>query len=140
MEAIAEYEPLLVKDGRTGPQIQRIERKIGHAQAVRVGRTLYITGAVRWGQNDKSSAADEMKEKIHSTFGDIRQMLEVHGADVSDIVKETVYTKNLDAAIEAEAARSELYGDHTPTAKWVGVSKLLYPELLIEIGIVAIIP
>ena len=73
-------------------------------------------------------------------IADIRQMLTVHGATVADIVKETVYTKNIEAAIEAEAIRNELYGDQLPDAKWVGVSRLLYPELLVEIGIVAKLP
>ena len=65
---------------------------------------------------------------------------EIHPTTVADIVKETVYTKNIEAAIEAEAIRNELYSDQIPDAKWIGVSRLLYPELLVEIGIVAKLP
>lgn len=141
MEAAVMTEQYLSsRSDNYGSQVKKIDKKIGHVQAVQVGRTLYISGAVRWGRNGGASAPDDMKRQMRNAFGDIRRMLEAHGATVADIVKETVYTKNIEAAIEAEAIRSELYGDHTPTAKWVGVSRLLYPELLIEIGIVAKIP
>lgn len=140
MEAIMVQDSFQVRGAGQKSRMERIERKIGHVQAVRVGNTLYISGAVRWGRNGRAFAEDEMKNQMRSAFGDVRQMLEIHGATVSDIIKETVYTKNLEAAIEAEAIRAELYGDHTPTAKWVGVSRLSYPELLVEIGIVARIP
>jgi 2-iminobutanoate/2-iminopropanoate deaminase len=123
-----------------GSQLERVDKKIGYVQAARVGKTLYISGSVRWHQNGHAFAADEMRAQMRHAFNDIRQMLQTHGATVANIVKETVYTKNIEAAIEAEAIRSELYGDYSPAAKWVGVSRLLYPELLIEIGIVAKLP
>lgn len=123
-----------------GSQLERVDKKIGYVQAAKVGKTLYISGSVRWHQNGHTFAAEEMRAQMRHAFNDIRQMLQAHGATVADIVKETVYTKNIEAAIEAEAIRSELYGDYSPAAKWVGVSRLLYPELLIEIGIVAKLP
>lgn len=123
-----------------GSQLERVDKKIGYVQAAKVGKTLYISGSVRWHQNGHTFAAEEMRAQMRHAFNDIRQMLQAHGATVANIVKETVYTKNIEAAIEAEAIRSELYGDYSPAAKWVGVSRLLYPELLIEIGIVAKLP
>jgi 2-iminobutanoate/2-iminopropanoate deaminase len=140
MEAAVMAEPYLASRSDHGSQVKKIDKKIGHVEAVQVGKTLYISGSVRWGRNGGSSAPDDMKQQMRNACGDISRMLEAHGATVADIIKETVYTKNIEAAIEAEAIRSELYGDHSPTAKWVGVSRLLYPELLIEIGIVAKIP
>ena len=126
--------------GNMGSQLERVDKKIGYVQAARVGKTLYISGSVRWHQNGHTFAAEEMRAQMRHAFNDIRQMLQAHGATVANIVKETVYTKNIEAAIEAEAIRSELYGEYSPAAKWVGVSRLLYPELLIEIGIVAKLP
>ena len=123
-----------------GSRLERVDEKIGYVQAARVGKTLYISGSVRWHQNGHAFAAEEMRAQMRHAFNDIRQMLQTHGATVADIVKETVYTKNIEAAIEAEAIRNELYGDYSPQAKWVGVSRLLYPELLIEIGIIAKLP
>jgi enamine deaminase RidA (YjgF/YER057c/UK114 family) len=124
----------------TGARLERVEKKIGFVQAARVGKTLYIAGSVRWNQKGSLFATEEMRRQLRHAFADIRQMLSVHGASVADIVKETVYTKNIEAAIEAEAIRNELYGDESPDAKWIGVSRLLYPELLIEINIVARLP
>jgi 2-iminobutanoate/2-iminopropanoate deaminase len=123
-----------------GSRLERVDKKIGYVQAARVGKTLYISGSVRWHQNGHAFAAEEMRAQMRHAFNDIRQMLQAHGATVADIVKETVYTKNIEAAIEAETIRNELYGDYSPDAKWVGVSRLLYPELLIEIGIIVKLP
>ena len=137
--AIMQQEvPMSFQD--TGARLEKVEKKIGYVQAARVGKTLYISGSVRWSQKGSTFAAEEMRGQMRHAFADIRQMLTVHGATVADIVKETVYTKNIEAAIEAEAIRNELYGDQLPDAKWVGVSRLLYPELLVEIGIVAKLP
>ena len=140
MEAQAMQHRMPAAVNNLGSQLERVDQKIGYVQAARVGKTLYISGSVRWHQNGHAFAAEEMRAQMRHAFNDIRQMLQAHGATVADIVKETVYTKNIEAAIEAEAIRNELYGDYSPDAKWVGVSRLLYPELLIEIGIIAKLP
>ena len=55
MNAIAIQDPYIIPQKDRGSQLQKVEQKIGHVQAVRVGKTLYISGSVRWNHTNNTS-------------------------------------------------------------------------------------
>lgn len=121
--------------------LRELEQSFGYSQAVKVGGTLYISGSVSWDQDGKVLAAGDMAAQMRNAFDDIRQTLEAHGATFENVVKETIFTTDMDAAVEASSIRSEFYGDYgPPAATWVEVSRLVYAELLIEVEIIAELP
>ncbi len=69
----------------------------------------------------------------------IRRTLEKFGAGFDDIVKETIFTTDIEALKAARDARRAFYGEHTPASSWIGVERLFVPELKIEIEVIAIV-
>jgi enamine deaminase RidA (YjgF/YER057c/UK114 family) len=108
-----------------------IENEIGYCQAVRIGRVLHISGSVGKG---------EMPSAIRGAYGELKATLEANGLTFNDVVKETVFTTDLDAFIRNKPIRKEYYGTDFPAATWVQVQRLYRPEYVVEVEIMAEYP
>ena len=108
------------------------EQSIGYASAVRVGRTLYLSG--------QTSGEAGMENQIQKIYEGLGKTLAHFGADFSCVVKENIYTKDIEALKASGAVRKKFYGDKFPAATWVQVSRLFSPEDLVEVELIAILP
>ena len=108
------------------------EQPIGYASAVRVGRTLYLSG--------QTSTAQGMENQVQEIYKGLEKTLAHFGADFTCVVKENIYTKDIEALKAAGALRKKFYGESFPAATWVQVSRLFSPEDLLEVELVAILP
>ena len=100
---------------------EKIEKEIGYAQAVRIGDTLYISGSV---------GAGEMPGAIRESHDELKKTLAAHGLDFRNVVKENVFTTDLDAF---KAIRKEYYGTECPAGTWVQVQRLYLPKFVVEL-------
>jgi len=107
------------------------EKEVGYCAAVRIGNTLYISGA---------AAGGEMPGAINSVYGELKKILAAHGLSMANVVKENVYATDLDAFIKHKALRKAMYGDSFPAATWVQVARLYSPALVLEVEAVAVFP
>jgi 2-iminobutanoate/2-iminopropanoate deaminase len=105
------------------------EKDIGYCQAVRIGDTLYIAGTA--GQGDMGSA-------IRSVYDRLQKTLEANGLSFANVVKENVYTTDLDAFIQNKELRNKFYDQAFPVATWVQVQRLYVPSLVVEIELTAV--
>src|SRR5690606_15056530 len=103
-----------------------------YAQAVKVGNLLYISGTAAPGK--------DMNEQVKHVYARIKHSLKAYQLDQSHVVKETVYTRDIDAMTQAQPIRAEFYGEHHPASTWVQIDRLLEDGALVEIEIVAYIP
>jgi 2-iminobutanoate/2-iminopropanoate deaminase len=105
------------------------EEGIGYAQAVRVGNTLYVSGTVGSGA---------MPEAIKEAFTGLQKTLQAHGLTFQNVVKENIFTTDLEALKQHAAIRREFYGADFPAATWVQVSRLWSPDHVIEVEVTAV--
>jgi 2-iminobutanoate/2-iminopropanoate deaminase len=110
---------------------EAVEKDIGYAQAVRVGNTLYISGSVGEGA---------MPQAIAQAYDELQTTLKAHGLSFSDVVKENVYTTDLDAFIANKALRKRYYGNEFAAATWVQVQRLYLPTHVVEVELIAVFP
>lgn len=108
-----------------------VEKEIGFCQAVRVGNTLYVSGTVGNG---------DMPVAIRRAYASLQKTLEARGLGFKHVVKETVFTTDLDAFIQSKDVRRQFYGDSVPAASWVQVSRLYQPAYVVEVEIIAVFP
>ena len=117
------------------------ERDLGYSQAVLIGKTLYISGSVAADENGRLVAPGDMAGQLRAAYSNIRRSLAAHGADFDAVVKETIYTTDMDALLKATDLRFEFYGkERPPTTSWVQVQRLVDPGALVEIEVVAELP
>lgn len=107
------------------------ENDIGYAQAVRVGDTLHVSGSV---------GAGPMPNALAGAMEEIKQTLAAYGLDFRHVVKETIYTTDIEALKAAKDVRKTYYGTDFPAATWVQVARLFDPEHVIEIEVTAVFP
>jgi 2-iminobutanoate/2-iminopropanoate deaminase len=107
------------------------EDEIGYTQAVKVGNTIYVSGSVGWGKMD---------DALKHAYDEIDQTLKSYNASFEYVVKENLYTTELDSVIKYKNVRRNYYGNDFPAATWVEVKRLYDRGLVVEIEVVAQLP
>jgi enamine deaminase RidA (YjgF/YER057c/UK114 family) len=77
------------------------EKDFGYSQAVLVDKTLYVSGSVAADQNGRLVAPGRHGGQMRAAYTNIRRTLAAHGADFDEVVKETIYTTDMDALAES---------------------------------------
>lgn len=108
------------------------EQRIGYAQAVRAGHTIYISGTV--GADEKGFPKD-LESQLKLAYAAIENTMKHYGANFSNVAMERIYTTDMDGLIKCEQVRKGIYGTSLPAATWVEVRRLYTPEAMIEIEV-----
>ncbi len=117
------------------------ETDFGFSQAVLIDKTLYVSGSVAADQNGRLVSPGDMAGQMRAAYSNIQRTLAAHGADFEEVVKETIFTTDMDALLKASDLRFEYYAkDRLPTTSWVQVQRLVDPGFLVEIEVVAELP
>ncbi len=110
------------------------------AEGTQVGDVLYLSGQIAVDQ--EGNTPEGIVEQTKRAYSNMRYVLEQFGADMSNIVDETIFVTDMEeffAAVEAVySAREEAYGGSPEACQTlVQVSALALPELKIEIKVTA---
>ena len=117
------------------------EKDFGYSQAVLIDKTLYVSGTVAVDSNGRLVAPGDVAGQMRAAYANIRRTLAAHGADFDEVVKETIYTTDMDALLKSSDLRFEYYDkERLPTVSWVQVQRLVDPGFLVEIEVVAELP
>lgn len=111
------------------------EKEIGYAQSVKIGNRLLVSGTTAG-----SPAPKDLPSQMKQAYEAIRTTLAHDGADFNNVIKETIYCRDMVALIAAQPLRKSFYRDHLPAATWVEVQRLYLPDQLIEIEVEAALP
>ena len=104
------------------------EKEIGYAGATQVGHTLYVSGIACSGEN--------MQAAVTECYRRIEQLLSKFNANADNIIKENVYTVDIEALKKCIPDRKTFYKNaNYPAATWVQVSRLFDPKHLLEIEV-----
>jgi enamine deaminase RidA (YjgF/YER057c/UK114 family) len=100
----------------------------GYAQAIKVDNIIYVSGTV---------ALDITPEGIKRVYKVIEKSLEPYGATLQNVVKETIFTTDIEAMKKHNAIRKEIYKGDYPSSTWVQISRLFMHEARLEIEVIA---
>ena len=82
-----------------------------------------------------------MEGQIENIYNDIIATLATYGGTLEHVVREVIYTTDMDAFLNAAPVRKEFYRNYgLPATTCVGVARLAYPEFVVEIEATAILP
>ncbi len=103
----------------------------GYVQVVKVDNVLYISGAV---------ARDVTPEGITNVYRALEKSLRSFGATFQNVVKENLYTTDIEAMKKYNEARKFFYKGDFPAATWVQVPRLFMYDARLEVELVAHLP
>ena len=107
-----------------------VHASIGYANAIQIGNTVYVSGIVGRGET--------VEQQLTSIFESLTRVLAPFGATIKDVVKETAFTKDMEALKAANPVRLRAYDGHAPAATWVQIDRLFMESALLEIEFVAV--
>jgi enamine deaminase RidA (YjgF/YER057c/UK114 family) len=115
------------------------EPVIGYSRAVRVGPFVYVSGSTAMTPTGLVGKGDAYAQAVQ-TLKTIRAALEQAGATVEHVVRTRLYLTNMADWEAVGRAHGEVFGSVRPAATMVEVSKLIDPDMLVEIEADAIVP
>jgi len=116
----------------------------GYSNVVAVqgaARLVFIAGQAAFDADDNFVGAGNVAVQAEQVFRNLERALEAAGCDVSNIVKLTVFLRDMSHLAAYRVARNKFFGKANPPAApavtLVEVSRLFHDEALIEIEAIA---
>lgn len=116
-------------------------KAFGFSQAVKVTELrelLVCSGQTAMGPDGSLPASADMGLQVRVAFENVVTVLAAGGMTPSDIVMSKIFTTDVDACIGVLGQTvQEVLGSILPASTLVGVARLAFPELLVEIEVLA---
>ena len=103
------------------------------------GRTIYVSGLTSRSKSGDIVGKGDIKVQTETILTNMRIILEEAGATMGDIVKLTVFIRDMELFDEIHDIRRSYFEEPYPASSMVEVSMLADPDLLIEIEAVAVV-
>ena len=112
----------------------------GHyTPAIRAGDFVYVSGQGPIDPVTDKLAMGDVEFQTHLTLSNIRRILEAAGVGVTDVVKCSVFLRDISEFHNMNRAYAAFFGDHKP-ARTTIEAKFHQAEMLVEIDCVAYKP
>ena len=111
------------------------EPVVGYSRAVRVGPLVVVAGTTATDAGGALVGAGDAYAQTVQTLANIRTALERAGARIEDVVRTRIYVTDFERWREVARAHAEVFGTIRPATTMVEVSRLVLPEMLVEIEV-----
>jgi enamine deaminase RidA (YjgF/YER057c/UK114 family) len=110
------------------------------ARGTRVGNLVFLSGQTAFDSEDKLMGVGNPRAQARNALANIKHLLALAGAKMSDVVKITVYVTDVSYRPEVYDEIFKAFRGKAPSSTGLVVSGLARKELLVEIDAIAAIP
>ena len=109
------------------------ESIVGYSRAVKVGNRIYVTGTTALGEDGEIVGGNDAYEQAKQCLRNIESALKRLGAGLEHVVRTRMFVTDISRWEEYGRAHREFLREVMPATAMVEVSRLIDPEMLIEI-------
>lgn len=95
-----------------------------YSQGVLAGGTLFVSGQIPFVPETMTLAGEGIEDQARQSLKNIAAIVKEAGFSLNDVVKCTVFLKNMDDFAAVNHVYAEFFGDHKPARCAVEVSRL----------------
>jgi reactive intermediate/imine deaminase len=112
---------------------------VGYSRAVRVGAMVFVSGTTATAADGSLVGRGDASAQTRQVLANVRAALERAGARLEDVVRTRIFVTDIGQWEAIGRAHGEVFGTIRPATAMVEVSRLIDPDMLVEIEADAVI-
>jgi enamine deaminase RidA (YjgF/YER057c/UK114 family) len=118
---------------------ENVHWPFGYTHVCKIGDTVHVSGQLALDQEGKIVGEGDMVLQTEKTYENLKKCLESVGATINDIVMLRIFVTDLEAFQKTGDIRKKYFGKYRPVTTGLEISRLYFPEALIEVEATAVI-
>ena len=115
------------------------EAKVGYCRATRSGNHVAVSGTAAVGEDGEVVGKNDPYAQAQRCLEILIGALEACGASVETVLRTRIFVTDIEQWPDVGRAHAEVFGASPPATSMVEVSRLIHPDMLVEIEADAVV-